>query len=137
MTETVAQKERLIEWMGAELTEKGDGKAIATLPVERHVLHADDNPRVAGGVIMALMDFCIHHAVHSLLAPNELHATIEMKLNFIRPGQPGVLTAEANVVNKGSRFAIVEGTITQEETGKLVAQTLTTETWVAMQPTGK
>ena len=84
---------------------------------------------------MALMDFCIHHAVDSVLAPNELHATIEMKLNFIRPGQPGVLTAEANVVNKGSRFAIVEGTIRQEETGKLVAQTLTTETWVEMPPT--
>ncbi len=137
MTETVAQKERLIEWMGAELTESGDGKAVATLPVGKHVLHADDNPRVAGGVIMALMDFCIHHAVDSLLAPNELHATIEMKLNFIRPGLPGVLTAEANVVNKGSRFAIVEGTITQQETGKLVAQTLTTETWVVIQPTGK
>ena len=85
---------------------------------------------------MALLDFCIHHAVHSLLAPNELHATIEMKLNFIRPGQPGVLIAEANVVNKGSRFAIVEGTITQEETGKLVAQTLTTETWVELPPRG-
>ncbi|MYD37106.1 MAG: PaaI family thioesterase [Dehalococcoidia bacterium] len=137
MTETVAQKERLIEWMGAQLTEKGDGKAVATLPAEPHVLHADDNPRVAGGVVMALMDFCIHHAVHSLLAPNELHATIEMKLNFIRPGLPGVLIAEANVVNKGSRFAIVEGTITQQETGKLVAQTLTTETWVVMQPSGK
>ena len=136
MTETVAQKERLIEWMGAELSEKGDGKATAILRVEQHVLHADDNPRVAGGVIMALLDFCIHHAVHSLLAPNELHATIEMKLNFIRPGQPGVLIAEANVVNKGSRFAIVEGTITQEETGKLVAQTLTTETWVELPPQG-
>ncbi len=132
MTEGIAQKERLIEWMGAELTEKGDGKAVGVLRVAPHVLHADDNPRVAGGVIMALMDFTIHHAVDSLLAPNELHATIEMKLNFVRPGQPGVLRAEANIVNKGSRFAIVEGVIIQEETGKLVAQTLTTETWVEL-----
>ena len=132
MTDQKTEMPRLSEWMGVELTEKADGKAIARMKAERHVLHADDNPRVAGGVIMALMDFTIHHAMDSMLAPNELHATIEMKLNFIRPGQPGTLRAEARIVNKGSRFAIAEGTIIQEDTGKIVAQTLTTETWVQM-----
>ena len=132
MTEQKMEMPRMTEWMGAVLTEKEGGKATARMKTERHVLHADDNPRVAGGVIMALMDFTIHHAMDSLLAPNELHATIEMKLNFIRPGQPGSLRAEAKIVNKGSRFAIAEGTIIQEDTGKIVAQTLTTETWVQM-----
>ena len=132
MTEQKMEMPRMTEWMGVVLTAKEGGEATARMKTERHVLHADDNPRVAGGVIMALMDFTIHHAMDSLLAPNELHATIEMKLNFIRPGQPGSLRAEAKIVNKGSRFAIAEGTIIQEDTGKIVAQTLTTETWVQM-----
>ena len=44
-----------------------DGKAIVKMPVLPHLTHAEENPRVAGGVIMSLLDYTIHHALDSLL----------------------------------------------------------------------
>jgi uncharacterized protein (TIGR00369 family) len=127
-----SQQPNLSEWMGAQLIEAREGRAIVRMPVHLRHCHSGEDPRVAGGVVMSLMDFAIHHALASLLAPGEVHATVEMKLNFIRPGQLGTLRAEASIVNKGRRFAVAEGAIVQEDTGQIVAKALTTETVVEM-----
>ena len=125
---------RLPEWMNVELVEKVDGKAIVKMPVLPHLTHAEENPRVAGGVIMSLLDYTIHHALDSLLDEYEYHATIEMKINFIRPGTAGTLKSEAKIINKGRTVSIAEGTVIQEETGKIVAKTLSTETYINAKP---
>ena len=125
---------RLPEWMNAELVKKADGEAVVRMPVLPHLTHAEENPRVAGGVIMSLLDYTIHHALDSLLDEYEYHATIEMKINFIRPGTAGTLRSEAKIINKGKTVSIAEGTVIQEETGKIVAKTLSTETYISAKP---
>lgn len=125
----------LAEWMGAVVIEKEAGRAVVRLPVQPHLTHGGEDSRVAGGVVMSLMDFAVHHALESLMTPDQLHATIEMKLNFIRPGRMGTLLAEASIVNKGRRIAVAEGTITQEDTGQVVAKALSTETYVQTERT--
>ena len=105
-----------------------NGRSLLRLNVERKHVHSDDDPRVGGGVILSLADSAAHHAMASLLGENELHATVEVKLNFISPGRLGVLEAEGMILHKGGRFAVSEVTIRQE--GRLVARAQGTETTV-------
>lgn len=106
----------------------GDGRSLLRLNVERKHVHSDDDPRVGGGVILSLADAAAHHAIASLLEKDEMHATVEVKLNFISPGRLGVLEAEGMILHKGGRFAVSEVTIRQE--GRLVARAQGTETTV-------
>ena len=123
---------RLDKWMNAEIIKKEKGTCLVRMAVLPHPTHGEDNPRVAGGVIMSLLDYSIHHALDTLLTPGELHATIEMKINFIRPGSTGNLLVEAHIINKGKRVAVAEASVIQEETQKVVAKALSTETYISI-----
>lgn len=114
--------------LGIQVIESKDGRSKVRLQVQDWHLHSKEDPRVGGGVIMALSDSTAHFAIESLLDDNELHATVDVKINFIRPGRAGVLDAEGLILYKGSRFAVSEVTITQE--GKLIAKAQGTETFV-------
>ena len=114
--------------LGIQVMESKDGKSRLRLEVQDWHLHSKEDPRVGGGVIMALSDSTAHFAIQSLLEDNELHATVDVKINFIRPGREGVLEAEGLILYKGSRFAVSEVSIKQD--GKLVAKAQGTETFV-------
>jgi uncharacterized protein (TIGR00369 family) len=111
-----------------QVIETGNGRSILRLNVERKHVHSDADPRVGGGVILSLADAAAHHAMASLLEKDELHATVEVKLNFISPGRLGVLEAEGVILHKGGRISVSEVTIRQE--GRIVAKAQGTETTV-------
>ena len=111
-----------------QVIEAQTGRSLLRLNVERKHVHSDEDPRVGGGVILSLADAAAHHAMASLLEKDELHATVEVKLNFISPGRLGVLEAEGVILHKGGRFAVSEVTIRQD--GRLVARAQGTETTV-------
>ena len=112
-----------------QVIEAENGRSLLRLSVERKHVHSDEDPRVGGGVILSLADAAAHHAIASLLEKDEIHATVEVKLNFVSPGRLGVLEAEGVILHKGRRFAVSEVTIRQE--GRLVARAQGTETTVA------
>ena len=111
-----------------QVIESENGRSLLRLNVERKHVHSDEDPRVGGGIILSLADAAAHHAMATLLEENELHATVEVKLNFVSPGRLGVLEAEGVILHKGGRFAVSEVTIRQE--GRLVARAQGTETTV-------
>lgn len=111
-----------------QVVEAKNGRSLLRLNVERKHIHSNEDPRVGGGVILSLADAAAHHAMASLLKEDELHATVEVKLNFVSPGRLGVLEAEGVILHKGGRFAVSEVTIRQE--GRLVAKAQGTETTV-------
>lgn len=76
--------------------------------------------RVHGGAIAALADAAMEIAFGRTLLDNEDFSTIEMKVNFLRPVKDGVISAEANVVERGLRIGFVECTI-RNARGKRVA----------------
>ena len=76
--------------------------------------------RVHGGAIAGLADAAMGIAFGRTLLDNEDFSTIEMKVNFLRPVKDGVISAEANVVERGLRIGFVECTI-RNARGKRVA----------------
>ena len=61
---------------------------------------------VQGGVMVALADETIAHAIMSLLKGNEGLTTVELKSNFLAPVKEGDLIAEAMVFKKGKSIII-------------------------------
>ena len=109
-----------------------NGRSLLRLEVEGKHVHSEKDPRVGGGVILSLADAAAHHAIASLLEDGELHATVEVKMNFISPGSLGVLEAEGVIIHKGRRISVSQVTIRQGD--RLIAKAQGTETSVKISP---
>ena len=112
--------------VGLEERAVGDGRAeIAMAAGEGHL-----NPAgaVHGGAIATLVDVAMGKAVASTISDAELPVTIEMKVNFLEPGRPGLLIATAEVRRRGRLFTVVTAEVTQDEDGETVAEAMGTFT---------
>jgi uncharacterized protein (TIGR00369 family) len=91
------------------------------LQVELGPIHMSRARRAHGGFIFTLLDAAIGRAIMHELPPDKGCPTIEMKINYFRPCQRGVLRARGEVVRMGRNLCYAEGEIRNEE-GKLVAR---------------
>jgi uncharacterized protein (TIGR00369 family) len=111
------------ELVGLEPGERGDGCATVTLDAGEQ--HLNPHGTVHGGVIATLVDVAMGTAV--VAAGGEAPVTIEMKVTYLEPAQPGHLRAEATVRKRGKRITIVEAEVFGDD-GELVALALATFT---------
>lgn len=82
---------------------------------------------VHGGYIAALLDSCMSCAVHSTLEVGYSYATLEVKINYVRPilRDTGEVRAEGKLLSSGKRIATAEGRLV-DAAGKLYAHGTTT-----------
>jgi len=74
-----------------------------------------------GGVLMALLDTAMGHAVATLAtAQGRFNAAAQMNTHFLAPVREGSVTAEARVLKMGKRLAVVEAKATLAD-GTVVA----------------
>ena len=90
--------------------------------------HLNPLGTVHGGLALTMLDSAAGCAVHSTLTDGELYATLETKVNMLRPILPGsgMIVAEGKVIHRGSRTAMAEATLTSAETGKRLAHATST-----------
>ena len=78
---------------------------------EYQVDRAHFNPYGAlhGGVVMALLDSAMGHAVaREVHGAGRFNAAAQMNINFLAPVHEGLLRAEARILKVGKRLAVVE-----------------------------
>lgn len=77
---------------------------------------------VHGGVIATICDSAASCAVHTLLPAGKAYATLEMKVNYVRPVtfESGRLTCTGKVIHPGRRTGTAEAHLV-DEAGKLYA----------------
>ena len=90
--------------MEIRLIELSDGSAQFRMPVRPEYLQGAG--AIQGGLIVALADEAIAHAMMTQLLPDEGLATIELKSNFLAGVSSGDLIAEATVFKKGKSLII-------------------------------
>ncbi len=73
--------------------------------------HMNPHGVVHGGVIYTLVDYAMGGAVTSRLEPAERCATLELKINYLAAVESGVLRAEARVVARTPRTAVVQAEV--------------------------
>ncbi len=99
------------------------GTSICTL--EAGPQHWNPFGTVHGGILCDLSDMAMGMAFMTTLKPGEGLATIELKINYLRPARTGLLTAVATVAHRGRTTGFIECLIS-DESGKLVAKAAST-----------
>jgi uncharacterized protein (TIGR00369 family) len=82
---------------------------------------------VHGGYTAALLDSCMACAVHSTLEAGYSYATLEVKINYVRPitTETGEVRGEGKIIHAGKRIATAEGRLL-DSAGKIYAHGSTT-----------
>lgn len=118
------------ELLGIDIEQRGDGRAKLLFRANQE--HLNDGGIVHGGAIATLADCAMGSALASTLAEGEQPVTVEAKVNYLEPGEPGTIVAEARVRRKGKRFTVLEAEVTQRESGEHIAYA--TATFTVLQP---
>lgn len=104
--------------LGLELVERGDGRCVMVIDVERE-RHFSPQGAAHGGVAYSLADSAMGGALTSLLDAEQWCATLEIKFNYhVRVGE-GRLSCEAQVLHRGKRVANIDARLYQD--GRLVS----------------
>ncbi len=82
--------------------------------------HVNPGGFVHGGVIATLIDVAMGRVV-AVPEDDEQPVTIEMKVNYMAPGEPGELVAVARVRRRGDSFTVVEAEVMQGDTVLAIA----------------
>lgn len=111
------------ELLGLELTDVKKGWARVRLAFDRKLVHPLGIAH--GGAVFSAADSAVAMALIGLVDRSETFTTVEMKLNYLKPFERGSITAEAVITHKGSRTALGEVDVRDDE-GNLVAKGLAT-----------
>ena len=84
------------KYLGLKLERLGNGKAVMTIPYHKNLIGDPKTGILHGGVITTLLDSCCGAAVMTAGNPKTSTATIDLRLDYMRPAEPkSIITAEA------------------------------------------
>ena len=115
----MAENGSFAEVLGTEVSSAEDGRAVVSLRAEGW--HLNDAGTVHGGVVSALIDVSMAEALNTLTEEGEQPFTIQLTVNYMKPGESGTLTSTAQVRMGGDRVTIVEAEVVQEDSGEVAA----------------
>lgn len=111
-----------LKLLGIELLEAAGGQVKMKMPFRPELLQPSV---VHGGAIYSLADAAAAHALLSLVVDEEGLATVEQRINFLKPVREGALYCEARIVHLGRTLAYAEASVTLGD-GTLVARSAAT-----------
>jgi uncharacterized protein (TIGR00369 family) len=111
------------ELLGFRLVEIDPGRAVVEL--EAGPRHANIIGTLHGGVIATIADSAMGLACAATLAAGETCTTVDLKVNFLRPFEDGILRAVASVLKRGRTLGYVECDVVDSE-GRLIARSSST-----------
>ena len=101
-------------YLGLLVEEVREGYARCRIPYKPELLGDPFRPALHGGVTSALVDASTGLAAISTLPLGSLASTVDLRVDYLRPGAPQDLFAEAQVLRSGSQIAVIEVLIYQE-----------------------
>jgi uncharacterized protein (TIGR00369 family) len=109
--------------LGARLTtrEPGDVVVQAVLTVDAHGFPTSRGAIVHGGAVAALADMALASAGASVAPEGQVATTVDLKIDFLQPAQPGTLLARGRVQRRTRRLCFTAGSVEQED-GTVVAE---------------
>jgi len=96
-------------FLGIRVTEVRKGFVRMEVPFRDEFIGDPLRPALHGGVISSLADTCGGAAVWvDIEDPRARVSTIDLRLDYLRPGKLDVLVAEAQVVRLGNRVGVAD-----------------------------
>jgi len=110
-----------IALVGAEDPRTDDGSARLVVEVDDR--HLNPAGAVHGGMLATLVDTTMGAAVRSAVA-EEVPATSQLTVTYLRPGKPGQLRVTAKVSKRGESLTVCEADVEQD--GRTLVHALAT-----------
>jgi uncharacterized protein (TIGR00369 family) len=108
--------------LGAEVREADDGSA--RIRFEAREEHLNPAGTLHGGVLATLVDTAMGTAVRTATGDDDVPATSQLTVTYLRPGTPGVVEVTARVRTKGEHLTICEADVEQD--GRAIAHAVAT-----------
>lgn len=120
--------------LGAKLTggEPGDVVVEAQLTAESHGFKTSRGVIVHGGALAALADMALASAGMSVAGGGHVVTTVDLRVDFLQPAQPGRLLARGRVQRRTRRLCFAAASIEQDD-GTVVAEARGLLAYVARQ----
>ena len=79
--------------VGTEVVSAEEGRAVITIQAQQR--HLNPSGTVHGGLISTLIDVSMAEALNTMTVEDEQPFTIQITVNYMKPGKPGTLTSTA------------------------------------------
>ncbi len=115
--------------LNMRVDELAESRAIMSVPYDLLIIGNPATGVIHGGAVTALMDTCCGLAVLAHPVVSTPMATLNLKVDYMRPANPGQsITAEAECYNVTRSVAFVRATAYDEDKARPVATTHATFT---------
>jgi len=108
-------RQTMMQTLGAELLELGEGTAFISAPILPGSLQQQGAAHAA--LTFAIGDSAAGYAALTLFDPEDEIVTVEMKINLLRPALGDRLFSEGRVVRAGRRLTVVQAEVFAEVAG--------------------
>jgi uncharacterized protein (TIGR00369 family) len=105
-------------FLGLELMRYEEGLVEIRMPFREEFLREDSSDWLHGGIISALIDIAGDYAVYSKTGGDV--ATVDLRIDYLRPAKCGRLTAIARTIKVGRRVSMADVEV-KDEQGQVVA----------------
>jgi uncharacterized protein (TIGR00369 family) len=95
-------------WLGLKCLEILPGRVRVELPFREELIGNPEIPALHGGAISATLDTTGGLAVWSQAHPRDRVSTIDLRIDYLRPGRSQALIATAEVVRLGNRVGVAQ-----------------------------
>lgn len=108
--------------MSMQMIFVGDGEAVISMPYDSRLVGDPETGVIHGGAVSALMDTCCGAAVMVHPAAGLGTATIDLRIDYMRPAVPGqTITAKATCYHVTRSVAFVRAVALDDDTDRPVA----------------
>jgi len=108
--------------LGAEAEATGDG--TARVRFEAREEHLNPAGTLHGGVLATLVDTAMGTAIRSATGDDDVPATSQLTVTYLRPGKPGPLEVTAQVRTKGEHLTVCDADV--EQGGRAIVHAVAT-----------
>ncbi|HET9199364.1 MAG TPA: PaaI family thioesterase [Dehalococcoidia bacterium] len=105
--------------LGGKAVEARDGYFKATFDAREEFYNLGNV--VQGGFLAAMLDDTLGPAVITTMNEDEVHSTVDLHVQYLRPATAGQLTGEARVTHRGKTVRMAEATLSTAD-GKIIAR---------------